>query len=447
MAVAALLLALGSPMACAAARQPNILLILIDDLGAESSSLYPLAGESGAAAMPNIEKLAAQGLVFENAWVNPMCSPTRATIISGRYGHHTGVLVAGDVLDPKTPTIWDYIRKDSPAKYDMAVFGKWHLGGNGGEIQHVQNMRVPNFRGFLGAQISDYYNWTAWDGNTGTAAPMQTYSTTALTNWAIDFMRWHKAERPQDPWFLYLPYNAVHAPFQVPPAGTFTTDVGGLAPGTRSATVPVFKAMIEALDAEIGRLLQHVDLKDTLVIYLGDNGTQANVKDKGAKLRGSKMSTWEGGARVPLVMAGAGVTRTGREPALVNGVDLYPTIAAAAGIKVKKANDGYSLLPLLANAKARTGRAFALTEFCNASASRFAVRNLDYKLVFDNATGWGLYDLRSDQAEAQNLYGTLAAAKVQKTLQDALNKAQRTATSGCFDRTEVTPAAAARAAD
>jgi arylsulfatase A-like enzyme len=122
----------------------------------------------------------------------------------------------------------------------------------------------------------------------------------------------------------------------------------------------------------------------------------------------------------------------------VNGVDLYPTIAAAAGIKVKKANDGYSLLPLLSNAKAKTGRDIALTEFCNASASRFAVRDLDYKLIFDNATGWGLYDLRSDQGEAQNLYGTPAAAKVQKKLQAALDKAKRTATSGCFDRTTVT---------
>lgn len=435
-ATAALLLALCARAAFAAA-QPNILLILIDDLGAEASSLYPLAGDSGAAAMPNIEKLAAQGLTFENAWVNPMCSPTRATIISGLYGHHTGVLVAGDVLDPKTRTIWDYIGAESPAKYDMAVFGKWHLGGNGGEIKHVQDMRVPNFRGFLGAQIGDYYNWTAWDGNTGTAAPMNTYSTTALTNWAIDFIRWHEAERPQDPWFMYVPYNAVHAPFQVPPAGMFSVDVGGLAPGTRSATLPVYQAMMQALDAEIGRLLQHVDLKDTLVIYLGDNGTPAEVKDKGARLRGSKMSAWEGGARVPLTMAGAGVTRTGREPALVNGVDLYATIAAAAGIKVKKANDGYSLLPLLGKAKAKSGRKYAVTEFCTTRASRFAVRDLNYKLVFDSATGWGLYDLRDDQAEARNLYGTPAAKKAQKKLESALGKAKRNATSGCFDKTTV----------
>ena len=83
--------------------------------------------------MPNLERIAANGLVFDNVWVNPMCSPTRATILTGLYGFRTGVLVAGDVLDPNTTTVWDYLRNESPAKYDMAVFGKHHLGGNGGE--------------------------------------------------------------------------------------------------------------------------------------------------------------------------------------------------------------------------------------------------------------------------------------------------------------------------
>src|SRR5262245_14382055 len=169
---AVVLIAFVSSLAIAA--EPNILLILADDVGAEASSLYPaLAGKSGAVPMPNLEKLAAGGLVFDNTWVNPMCSPTRSTILTGLYGHHTGVLVAGDVLAPSTTTIWDYIRKESPAKYDMAVFGKWHLGGPGNDIQHVINMRVPNFRGFLGAQVGDYYNWVAYD-STGASSTITT---------------------------------------------------------------------------------------------------------------------------------------------------------------------------------------------------------------------------------------------------------------------------------
>ncbi len=154
-------------------------------------------------------------------------------------------------------TIWDYIGKESPAKYDMAVFGKWHLGGNTGEIQHVQNMRVPNFRGFLGAQVPDYYNWTAWDGNTGTAAPMTTYSTTALTNWAIDFIRWHEDRTPAGP---VVPVPALQRRARALPgaAGRICSPwtSADWRPARAPPSVPVFKAMIQALDVEIGRLLQ-----------------------------------------------------------------------------------------------------------------------------------------------------------------------------------------------
>ncbi len=428
-----LLPALGSNIALAAT-EPNILFILADDIGAEASSLYPLAGIHGAAPMPNIEKLAARGLTFENTWVNPMCSPTRATVLTGLYGHHNGVLTAGDVLPPDTTMLWDYINQRSPAKYDMAVFGKWHLGGNGGDIQHVQAMRAPNFRGILGVGVSDYFKWTAWDGNTGTSQEMTTYSTTALTDWAIDFIEKHKAARPQDPWFVYLPYNAAHSPFQVPPANLHSVDVGGLAPGAKENSVPVYKAMIQALDTEIGRLLQHVDLNKTLVIYLGDNGTQSNVKDEGSKVRGSKISAWEGGARVPLTVAGAGVTRTGRESALVNGTDMFATIASAAGIRVSHVNDSYDITPLFRSARVSSGRRFAFTELCAGNSARFAVRDLTHKLIFDKKDGWGLYNLAADQIEQNNLYeaGSNEAKAGRARLEAALHDLKASATGGCF---------------
>jgi arylsulfatase A-like enzyme len=360
-----------------------------------------------------------------------MCSPTRATILTGLYGHHTGVLIAGDVLATSTTTIWDYIRKESPAKYDMAVFGKWHLGGNGGNIQHVKDMRVPNFRGFLGAQIMDYFNWVAWDSS-GSSTRVNTYTTTALTDWAIEFIKKHEKERSQDPWFVYVPYNAAHSPNQVPPSNLHKIDVGELKPGARGNTVPVYKAMIQAMDTEIGRLLKNVDLKNTLVIYIGDNGTPANVKDAGSGVRGSKTSTWEGGARAPLVIAGAGVTRKGAEPALVNGVDLYATIAAVAGIPVTHVNDSYSLVPLFTKANAATGRTYEFTEFCSANAARFAIRDQQYKLHFDKAVGWGLFDLVKDPVEANNLYNNSTFAAQQTKLKAELDKLKASATKGCF---------------
>lgn len=430
--LALVLLGIGCTSTALSASPPNILLIVTDDMGADASSLYNLAGVEGAAATPNLAALAARGLVFDNAWVNPMCSPTRATILTGQYGHHTGVLVAGDVLDPKTTTIFDYIRKESPAKYNMAVFGKWHLGGNGGEIKHVQDMRIPNFRGFLGAQISDFYKWTAWDGNTGDSEAVTTYATTALTDWAVDFIRKHEATRKRDPWFVYVPYNAVHAPFQVPPATLHSTDVGDLKPGDRKASVAVYKAMIQALDSEIGRLLKSVDLRNTLVIFVGDNGTPGDVKDRGTATRGAKMSTFEGGALVPMVAAGAGVTRKGRESALVNGVDLYATIASAAGIPVSKVNDGYSLAPLFTKANASTGRTYSFTEFCTNRVSRVAIRDTQYKLHFDTATGWSLFDLRNDPLEMNNLYGKEAFAAVQAKLRADMDGLKAGATKGCF---------------
>lgn len=417
---------------CAAQSQPNILLLLADDVGAEASSLYTLAGRNGTAKMPNLERLAAAGLVFDNVWVNPMCSPTRATLLTGLYGHHTGVLVAGDVLAPSTTTIFDYIQRESPAKYGMAVFGKWHLGGNGGNIQHVRDMRVPNFRGFLGAQIANYFNWNAWDGNTGTSAPVTTYSTTALTDWAIEFIRKHEAARKGDPWFVYVPYNAAHAPFQAPPQNLHSLNLGNLKPGDRSPSVLVYQAIIQALDTEIGRLLASVDLKNTLVIYIGDNGTPANVKDGETGVRGSKTSTYEGGARVPMVVAGAGVTRTGREAALINGVDLYATIAATAGIPVTRANDGYSLRPLFAQAGAPTGRTYGFTEFCSGNAARLAIRDREHKLHFDNASGWSLFDLLKDPVEKNSVYGRSPLAEIQARLHAELNRLKASASKGCF---------------
>jgi arylsulfatase A-like enzyme len=162
--------------------------------------------------------------------------------------------------------------------------------------------------------------------------------------------------------------------------------------------------MIQALDTEIGRLLTHVDLGNTLVIYLGDNGTPADVKDEGSKVRGSKVSTWEGGAKVPLTVAGAGVTRTGRDASLVNGTDIFATIAAASGINVRHVNDSYNLAPLFTDAKAKSGREFALTEICARTLARFAVRDQDYKLIYDSKDGWGLYNLARDQGEQKNLY-------------------------------------------
>ena len=229
---------------------------------------------------------------------------------------------------------------------------------------------------------------------------------------------------------MYVPYNAAHSPNQVPPSNLHSVNVGGLRPGAISNTLPVYKAMIQAMDTEIGRLLSHVNLKTTLVIFMGDNGTPANMKDVGSGVKDSKQSVYEGGVRVPLVFAGAGVTRKGREDQLVVSSDLYATIAALTGIPVSKIHDSFSIVPLL-TASGETGRTHAFTELCSGGTSRYAIRDAQYKLLYNNGS-WGLYDLINDPLEATNHYNNGAYAAIRGSLKAALDVVEADAVDGCF---------------
>jgi len=133
-----------------------------------------------------------------------------------------------------------------------------------------------------------------------------------------------------------------------------------------------------------------------------------------------------------MVVAGAGVTRTGREAALIDGVDLYATIAAAAGISVTRANDGYSLRPLFSQAGASTGRTYSFTEFCRGNVARLAIRDREHKLHFDSASGWSLFDLRKDPVEKNSEYGRPASAEIQTRLLAEVNRLKASASKGCF---------------
>jgi arylsulfatase A-like enzyme len=324
----------------------------------------------------------------------------------------------------------------------MGVFGKWHLSGSNIDstngATHVRETGVPVFRGALGAAIPSFFDWRALDAD-GRATPMTTYATTATTDFATEFITKHRATRPDDPWFVDVSYNAAHAPFQVPPRDLHRVDVGGMAPGTGSATRAVYHAMIQAMDTEIGRLMKVVDLSNTLVIYIGDNGTPAVMKDPTAGVRGSKQSVYEGGVRVPLVMAGAGVTRRNqRDASLVVSSDLFDTIAATAGIPAeeidRQINDSVSLHPLLLNASGKTGRNFGFTELCNGAAiRRYAIRDTRYKLLYDNGE-WGFYDLESDPREASNLFDAEKPKPGQASLMAQIDALKARATSGCFER-------------
>jgi arylsulfatase A-like enzyme len=343
------------------------------------------------------------------------------------------------VLQPATTTsIFEYFAASSPEQYAMGVFGKWHLGPN---IQHVRDTGVPVFRGFVSGGISDYFNWNRTDID-GSVTNVRTYSTTALTDYAIEFIENHR-QQSSDPWFVYLPYNAPHGTgastgFQVPPANLHSVNVGGLQPGAIANTVPVYKAMIQALDTEIGRLLAAVgpvgspERDNTVVIFMGDNGTPAAVKDAGARIRGSKSGIFEGGIRVPLVVSGAGVTRHGeREDQLVVATDLYATLAELGGIPAGEIGNSFSFAPLLTDAAAATGRTVSFSEMCNGTQAFYAVRNERYKLSYNNGT-WGLYDLVSDPMEATNRFADATLAGVRTMLEAEIASLRQSAQAGCF---------------
>lgn len=432
---------------------PNVLLLLIDDLGAEATSIYPeLTGSSGAVPVPNIESLAKNGLVFDNAWASPVCSPTRGTIVSGLYGHRTGVTTVGNVLPTSTVTVFDRITAESP-DYSQAFFGKYHLGGGSidprpggafpgvpGILQHVRDLGITNFRGILGGGLVDYFNWTTYDIN-GPNLANTTFATTALTDYAIDYIHTQEATRPGKPWFLYQAFNAPHAanggnnPYQVPPAALHSVDlssVGNPKPGTYGTNVPIYQANIQSLDTELGRLLKEVDLETTTVIFVGDNGVPPPVKDAGTLLRNSKGSVYEGGVRVPLIVAGAGVTRRGREDELFVTTDVYATILNLTGVPVTQVNNSYSLKPLLADEAGSSGRTHSFTETSNGTNQRrYAVKDRRYKLVYELGKR-ELYDLVADPQESTNLYSSPAHAAALATLEAEIAKLRAEAPAGYF---------------
>jgi arylsulfatase A-like enzyme len=433
--------------------KPNVLLIIADDLGAESTALFPsIAGDKGQAAVPNIQALAQNGLVFDNAWASPVCSPTRGTIISGQYGYRTGVTTVGNVLPTSTVSLFDRLTAESPS-YEQAFFGKYHVGGGSIDpragvaypgvdaiLQHARDIGITNFRGILGGAIVDYYNWVTYDIN-GPQVANTTYATTVLTDYAIDYIKKHEAEKPNEPWFLYQAYNAPHAanggnnPYQVPPPELHHVDlssVGSPAPGAYATNIPIYQADIQALDTELGRLLAAVDLSKTTVIFVGDNGVPPPVKDTNTGLRDSKGSVYEGGVRVPLVVAGAGVTRRGHEDDLFVTTDLYASVLELTGVSVPQVNNSYSFKPLLSNEAASNGRTHSFSEVSSGTNQRrYAIKDRRFKLV-NNLGQWELYDLATDPKEATNLYASKPHAAALASLQAEIAKLKADARPGYF---------------
>jgi len=382
--------------------QPNVLLIISDDLGLDASSQYNLSTDLPHT--PVLDSLAKNGIVFENTWATPACTTTRGTLITGLHGINSGVDTVPNKMDTSLNTIQRLLKNNAQtSNYQSAVFGKWHLAGRNPDHSHPNQSGIDFYSGNIAGVLKDYNQWQLTSN--GVISQSSEYHTTAISEMAIDWI-----EKQSDPWFAWLAYAAPHSPFHLPPPELHNRELTGSLKDIKRNKRNYYLAAIEAMDTSIGKVLNSLTAQqrdNTLIIYVGDNGTPGPVADKSVFSRSkAKGSLFEGGIRVPMTISGMGVTRTGqREEAMVNTVDLYATIAEAAGAVSIETIDGRSLYQLLSDATADT-RNYNYSEFIGKRIKGWAVRNKTYKLIQSDDGTQQLYNLSNDFNENTNLLRT-----------------------------------------
>jgi arylsulfatase B len=404
--------------------RPNILLILADDVGVDRVAVYGEHPDPGRT--PVLDELARNGILFRNTWVNPVCSPTRSLLLTGRYGFRTGIgtpiffLPDDDITGSAGTFALDSSEISLPrllteAGYHTAAIGKWHLANNKPTGSGYQHPIDAGFEYFAGSVANA--NYFGWEKNTATAAGnaqamSSIYPTTENVDDTLAFIR----RSGPTPWFVWLAFNAAHKPFHAPPAHLIHEETQQEI--AASPTKPnLHRAMVEAMDTEIGRLLRGIPpdvLAHTLVIFIGDNGTPKDAISQPAAA-GAKGSVLEGGLNVPFIMAGAHILAPGREEdALVSGNDLHATVLQLAGVHSRLGSaDSVSLTPYMAQPDAPHHRRWVYAErfkpngFVNYSVHLRAMRGERYKLIRNEITGTTLfYNLLLDPNETLNLLGT-----------------------------------------
>ena len=378
--------------------QPNILLIIADDQGLDASAQYTLS--SDLPVTPTLNQLASQGIIFDNAWATPACTTTRSTMITGKYGVNSGVLDIGDTLPADSITLQQFLAQDENTdNYQSAVIGKWHLDGAAADANHPATAGIDYFAGTLRGAISDYSDWDLTINGQTTVSTE--YHSSAITDLAIDWI-----DDQAQPWFLWLAYVAPHTPFHLPPAELHTQTLSGTEADIAANPRAYYLAAIEAMDTEIGRLLgtmTEAELDNTIILYIGDNGTPGRVVDRSVYGNGSKGSLMEGGLRVPMVVSGAAVSRQNvRESALINSTDFFATIANLAGSNITAVEDSQSFKGLLSSADGAQ-REYVYSDFEGDSITGWAIRDHQYKLITTLDGQQQLYHLLDDPLETSNL--------------------------------------------
>ena len=329
------------------AAKPNIVMILVDDLG--YSDLSSFGGTD--IRTPAIDKLMNSGLRLDKFYSNcTVCTPTRASLLTGRYPDMVG---APGVIRQWDNSSWGYFRPTGPtlpelmrkAGYHTGMVGKWHLGFKSPNIPNDRGFDF--FHGFLADMMDDY--WTHLRGGVNwmrlnkEEVKAEGHATEVFTQWAIDYVKKQAANKNQ-PFFLYLAYNAPHFPIQPPKDWLEKVQKREPQLDKKRATNVAF---VEHMDHEIGKFLEAINQlginKDTLIVFSSDNGGSIPHGALNGKLRGGKQDHWEGGIRVPTCAVWPGTIPVGKTDAPGITMDLLPTFCEIAQTKVNQEIDGQSL--------------------------------------------------------------------------------------------------------
>lgn len=393
--------------------KPNIIIILTDDQG------YADVGFNGSKDIrtPGIDRLARNGVVFKEGYVSyAVCGPSRAGLITGRYQDRFGfsrnpLLAPNDStmgLPLSEETMADALKK---AGYATGAIGKWHLGAH--ESLHPNKRGFDEFFGFLSGghqyfpenlTLKDLSEVKAqFDGyrtkllRNHTRIEESEYLTDAFSREALKFVQAHN----QEPFFLYLAYNAPHAPMQA------TEKYLSRYPDIEDPKRKTYAAMVSAVDDGVVQLLDQLESlgieENTLVFFLSDNG--GPTKDNGSNnkpLRGFKGDFFEGGIRVPFALQWKGQVNAGQiysNPVI--SLDIFATISSLANVSPKNELDGVNLIPYLTGEK--SGFPHEELYWRNHDAERFAVRTPSWKMIQDPNRNF-LFDIKSDIGESNNLF-------------------------------------------
>ncbi|WP_430814978.1 sulfatase [Carboxylicivirga sp. RSCT41] len=414
-------------------KQPNLIVIMADDLG------YADVGFNGCTDIPtpNIDRIANEGVKFTNGYTTySVCSPSRAGFLTGRYQQRFG-FERNPQYQPNDPNMGLSTEEITIAEslaqvgYQTSIIGKWHMGAHK-ETHHPLNRGFNEFYGHLGGghryfpeelTIKDSYkisgerdSYRTWIMRDHTPEKTTQYLTDEFSDEAVSFVERHAEE----PFFLFLSYNAPHGPLQA------TEEYLQRFPNIKDTKRKTYAAMVSALDDGVGRLLNKLEElaidDNTIIFFLSDNGgpETKNASDNGP-LREGKSSHYEGGYRVPFAMRWKGQVTPMVYDYPVSSLDIFATISelAASPFDKEKPLDGVNLIPYV-NGKRKTAphQNIFLRKF---DQQRYCVRDGDFKLlIHNNGQTKELYDLSKDIGEQNNLANQMPE-KV-KALEVILNK-------------------------